>query len=410
MKERLTIPVGGGFSIKMGKLFPPEKSKNKDKDPRILVIKDEKAQFIRLFGIMVDMISGNIAYGMFPDSYEYICIGNIFKDISQLWFNTTKVPNGINMSYIIELMKMEPDYYNIEIQKEVLEGYEKDFIPSSESILLELIRNSLGKEDSELDTFKGMCNSKTVISKVAAHCIQIFLDCESVAKELFESFITEQSDDIVSENAEHQFNKQFMREGNLESLTLKYVMEGYPEILLQEAKSYGYRLKERKALFSRGISPHLFRGGNSISKGYTNDELVDIGKALSSMYYVRKVLVKEKQLAYNFIDMMRSIGWEHNIYFALDTIVEFQSKTLWESIMNRFHMYDIFKELNLSEKEFVIGISEYRNAEMSKVSQGACYGRFTTFPQYKFLSYSIHQTKEAGMIFESTFNMLKKFL
>lgn len=405
MRETFKVPSDVlGYTAK--KLFGQgSKAKASSGEICIDIITDENPQLIRLFGVMVDLISGNMAFGMFPNPEEYICIGNLFTEIASMWgFEKKKIPKGINMSYIIELLKLEPDYYKSEIQNEVFDGFkleEETRSLESESILVNLVRDKFQSPVNKLDYFQTLCTNNQVISVVARYCLKIAVDCEDVSKKIYGAFICESSDSEIKENALTGFDLTRMKGPNTEALFLKYLTKGYPSVLLKDARSYGYRIKERRGLLNKGAF---------FSTTYTDDEVIDIGKAFSSMFYARKVAIKEKQFAHNFIDLMRAVGWEQNIYFALDIIVEYQSKAMWESLMNKFHVYDILSELGMSEKEFVIGISEYRTAEMERVHRGACYGRFTTLAQYKYPTFSLHQIKEAGAIFESSFNMLKKIL
>lgn len=381
------------------RLFPQKRGSN---NLELIVIEDEKARFIRLFGVEVDLNTGNIAFGMFPDPDEYIYIDNLYEIISKQWFGKKKSPKNIDLSYIVELLKLDPDFYQLEIEKEVSEDLKDSIeIKDSKSIMVTLMREKMGVSNEESDSFNKVCTCGKVIYPIAEACINIYLKCSDVSRSLYQSYISEESDVEVREAAEYKFDPA-RRGPNIESLTLSYISKGVPSLLLHEAKSYGYRVKERLGIFNKGTTISMAK--------YSPSDIIDIGKALSSMFYARRIMDREAVLAYNFIDMLRSIGWEQNIYFALDTIVEYKSKAVWESLMNRFHMYDILNDMHLSETRLVQGITSYRGVEMPKVQSGACYGRFTTLTQYKFVSYSIHQIKEAGMVFESTFTLLKKFI
>lgn len=401
MKRTIEVPNVDVIDIfRLRRLFPQKRGSN---NLELTIIEDEKARFIRLFGVEVDLNTGNIAFGMFPDPDEYIYIDNLYEIISKQWFGKKKFPKNIDFSYIVELLKLDPDFYQLEIEQEVSESLKNsiEIKDPSKSIMVTLMRDKMGVSSEDLDAFSRACACKKVIYPITEACLNIYLECSNVSRNLYQSYISEESDDEVREAAEHHFDPA-RRGPNIESLTLSYISKGIPSLLLHEAKSYGYRVKERSGVFNKGT--------NISASKYSPSDIVDIGKALSSMFYARKIMDKEAVLAYNFIDMLRSVGWEQNIYFALDTIVEYKSKAVWESLMNRFHMYDILNDMHLSETRLVQGITSYRGVEMPKVQSGACYGRFTTLTQYKFVSYSVHQIKEAGMVFESTFALLKKFI
>lgn len=401
MKRTVKIPSTDLINIyTFSSLFPQKRGSN---EVELTIIEDEKAKFIRLFGVEVDLNTGNIAFGMFPDSDEYIYIDNLYSMISQMWFGKKTPPEGVDLSYVVELLKLDPIFYRLEIEQDVANALKSNKkVECSDSIMITLVKNKFKDLSSDEEIlFNNVCISGKVVYPIAEACIKLYLKCSEVSRSLYHSYISEESDAEVRENAEYHFDP--VRKGpNIESITLSCISKGVPQLLLQEAKSYGYRVKERSGIFNKGTLIS--------SSKYSPDEMIDIGIALSSMFYARMVMDKEAVLANNFIDMLRSVGWEQNIYFALDTIIDYQSKAVWESLMNKFHMYDILKDLGLSEKGLVKGISGYRGAELPKVQSGACYGRFTTLPQYKFVSYSVHQIKEAGMVFNCTFNLLKKFI
>ena len=382
--------------------------KAKEGEITLKIIEDDEAQFISLFGVFVDLKSGNIALGMFPRADEYICTGNLYKLLAKIWFDSSKMPEAIDKKYVIELLKIDPVYYQDEIVQEVSDAFdlsgsiEEKYNSVTLFYMKDKYRTYGGKE---FEYFRKLIKNGTLISDTVASLINVYITQESIARDYYGAFLTEQYDSdfekFRGKSLEEVINA---KDPNIESLTVRYLKEGLPIVFLNALKSYGFDIKDRKNLFNKS-QPRNIKKSN-----YSGSEIIDIGLALSSMFYSRNVMKKELLLGYNFMDMLRAVNWEQNILFSLDLMVDIKSKVVWESLLKRFHIYEIMDEQGLSEKELVQAVDAYRKTILSQIDWGICYKRMAIINQYKMLSYSPTQLDNAGRIFEMTFTMLNKSL
>lgn len=382
----------------------PGKKRNRNSID-LCIVTDENAQFVSLFGLSVDLISGNIALGIFPRSNEYVKIGNVKDFISRAWFNGKKIPQSIDLKYILELMKLDPVYYQDDIEQEVRDSFDLDGSVADKdfcSIVVKYIKMRYRKsETDESEYFHNLAKRGEFIPKLASDMIDYFIVYEDAARDYFGAFITEQTDQDISKLSKCSLKEvETSREPNLEALTVRYISMGIPEVFLSALKSYGFEIKDRKSLFNRGRRVSM----------YSDSEILDIGIALSSIFYSRNVLKKELILGYNLMDLLRAVNWDQNILFSIDCITDLKSKAVWESVMNRFNVYDILKERNFSEKELVFAVNTYRNSIMCRIDWGMCYNRVAKPAQYKMTSYSPGHLENAGKVFEMSLTMLSKSL
>ena len=371
----------------------------------LCIVTDEGAQFVNLFGLTVDLVSGNIALGLFPRSNEYIKVGNIKNLISKVWFNSKLFPQSIDLKYIIELMKLDPIYYQDAIEQEIRDSFDLDGSLDDEkfgSISVKYIKKRYRSSgNGEIEYFHNLAKQNRFIYELAYFMIDTSRSLEGVARDYYGNFITEQYDQDISRLQKSSFRDvENARDPNLEALTIRYVAMGIPEVFLSSLKSYGFEIKDRKSIFNKG----------TMLKTYSDSELIDIGIALSSMFYSRNVMKKELILAYNLMDLLRAVNWDQNIIFSVDCISDLKSKAVWESVLKRFNVYDILKERNLSEKELVFAVNTYRNSVIYRIDWGMCYNRVAKPDQYKMISYSPGHLDNAGKVFEMTLNMLSKNL
>lgn len=403
--HRITYSKDFGYSF-----FKSRSRGSSNGDIKITIVEDEEAQFINLFGVFVDLNTGNIALGLFPRANEYVCIGNVQKIIAKDWFGEKSLPENFDTKYIIELLKIDPLYYKDEIVNEVFYEFDsedtlKDKYKSVSLYFVKDLYKSVG--DPVFQHFIDVVNSGKLISRIASSLINVYLTQEHIAKDYFGNFITEMYDqDIDKFNGMDIEQVIKARDPNLESLTIRYLSGGeLPAVFLNALKSYGFAVKDRKQIFNRTFPKNIKADGS-----YSDDEIIDIGIALSSMYYARSITKKEYVLAYNFMDMLRAVNWEQNILFALDFMTDYSSKVIWESLLKRFNIYDILKEQGLSEREFVLGVDVYKKSMLPQIDWGTCYKRYGSLNNYRMTSYSPTQIDNAGRVFEMTFQMVNKSL
>lgn len=390
-----------------------------DYDPRTQVLTleeviDEEAHFINLFGLCIDLETGNIALGLSPKSNDYILMGNAYDIMKRTWFVSKRLKTSVDLKYVSELLKLDPIYYKDEIVEELKQAFDnkEDISKNYSSIMVNYAKTlkRRGEENKQEKAFEALVRKNKVISSIAYQFVAMSLTFEDVARSYYGAFITEQTEGEIKSNCGKTL-KQVIdgRSPNMETLTLRYVSIGFPMVFLSALKSYGLGITDRKNLFNKGI-PRGLKSQTGLEHDYTTNEIIDIGIALSSKFYARNITKKEYPLAYNFMDLLRAVNWEHNILFALESITELQSKVIWESLLKKFNIYDILSEQSLSEKEFVLAVDAYRKSLLVQVDYGLCYKRMPSPDQYKMLSYSVDQLETAGNVFEMTFTLLNKSL
>ena len=88
---------------------------------RIKIVEDTNPQFINLFGVNIDLISGDIALGLHILKSEYIKVGNIQDVIANVWFKGDKgLVSTLDLKYILELLKLDPVHYCQEIYEDLM--------------------------------------------------------------------------------------------------------------------------------------------------------------------------------------------------------------------------------------------------------------------------------------------------
>ena len=372
-----------------GRSIFKSKDKNYKNRIEIEVITDKEAQFINLFGVFVDLNSGDIALGLFPRSNEYVKVGNAFNLFLKIWVGNSKI-KGVDMKYITELLKLDPVHYKDDIVKEIRNSLDRhedeNLFHDYKSVSLRYIK-SLKRltYEKEMNYLYNLVSCDLFLQNAISEVVRLSRKLESIARDYYGIFLTEQRDsDIRKFDGEDLAKCLSSNEANMESLTIRYLKYGFPLVFLNAMKSYGFMIKERNALFA--------------NKKILKKELIPIGMALSSMTYSIDTFHKERVLAYNFMDLMRAVSWDSNILFSLERIVETKSKKIWDFLMNKFHMNEILSELNVSEKDFVLEIDSYRKSILNNIDWGMCYKRRAQRPQYKMLSYSPYQIDNAGRL------------
>ena len=89
---------------------------------------------------------------------------------------------------------------------------------------------------------------------------------------------------------------------------------------------------------------------------------------------------------------------------------ESKNRSLYDSLVDRFHIRDILTDYCISESDFVKGLTEYKKSVLSVVDYGSMYKRYANPLGYCLSTHSTRQILNAGKVFESTGKLvLKKF-
>lgn len=369
---------------------------------KVKIIEDTHPKFINLFGVCIDLETGNIALGLTPLKSQYIYVGNFKNVLTKVWFNNDKsIVSTLDIKYYLNLLKLDPLYYVGEIYDDIISQLTNSKISSSTSLSGYYVKLLHSHELSKsLEHFTKLYKKGKLISVLANALVEMYLKLQDLANNFYHNFITEQYNTEVVANYGKTFKGIMSNHNNpyVEALTIRYMKYNFPIVFLNALKSYGHCIKERKNLFNLGMR----------LSSYSSDDITDIGVALSSGYYARKVIKKELILAYNFMDLLIACGWDQNLLVSLEIIVEQRNLNVWKALLNKFNIYDILEEQKLVEKEFVLGIDDYRNNRLIHIDTGTCYKRQPCMNQYNLVSFAPYQICKAGEVLEETFGILLK--
>lgn len=377
---------------------------------RYTLVTDEGARFINLFGLSVEVDSGDIALGYFPSKDSYIKIGNIFDGIRVAMFGKSKdTPfNSEDYRYILECLKVNPKFRasHTDDLEEIVK--EKDIKLPYKSIILNLIASRSNKQYSKSfqNFLRGSGADGRWVTSLIKDCVSISLSLENVARDYFWNFISESNTQEILDNSKLSVVELLeSRKPNLESLMLKYLSYGIPIEFLTAMKSYGFGSKQRKACFPGGgksLKYELSRMSDSV--------LLNIGECLSSLSYVDggaqfPSMVK----TYNIMDLMRAINVETEVLFSLE-ILKDGNGSLYSGISKKFNFDDLLLDSQLTEKDFIVYMDKYQGRFLSLVDRGSVYSRNVSFGQYSFLSFGGRMIESSGMVFQRAISkVLKKF-
>ena len=387
----------------------------------IRVIKDESARFVNLFGLSIDAKTGNIALGLFPNSDEYICIGNFFEDfINRVSLNVGEYIDKSTLrdllrddiGYILEQMKLNPAWFLQGFSTYLSEKYlyqlkaedKKDY---SKSVTLNISNDNLKYRDflsrklipaSRLIDMQDMIYGYLSLSR----------EIELVAHDYFCTFISEKSFDEVCFGLKFSL-KDLMTNSisNLEALTIKYLNEGIPFVLLRELKSYGLGIKQRKEIFEKCKS--------MVADKTRFYEVLRLGELASSFYYLlsRDTVVDihiQGIRSFNIIDLVRARGWLDSLLFSLDVLFDHHNVSAYNSLASKFSFQEILKELAIQETEFIMNLREYQTKVTDLIDGGSVYTRKVLGSQNILAAFNSVQLDKLGEIFSSSSNLiLSKF-
>lgn len=389
----------------------------------VRIISQENAKFINVFGLFVDIETGNIALGLFPDSDNYVCIGNFYEVLSKSMFNTKTMPDWVDKRFLLEQMKLNPKDFMKSSYQTVLDMYQDSLRDCTKysSILLNIASewvDSTKEDPEEVKYFKKHNSSGDFVKEAMTYGISHSVQYDVVAANFFTVYIVENTSSDVTRRMEQMKNSTFgdlindtAVGGNLESLYLMYVGEYHlPPVFLRALKSYGLGLKQRKVI----VGTVADRRGNI--KSYNNESLLMVAENLSSMLYLYSGQItgdtdrKAKTAGFNIIDLLKTVGWEESMLFSLDMVQTLHNRSVYDSLVKRFSIEELLLETKTSMKDFVMSLDTYRKIILPLIDNGSLYTRKTLPSQYAMSVFSPRQVESAGKVFESMSKMiLKKF-
>ena len=375
------------------------------------LVLDEDAKFINLFGLVVDVTSGDIALGYFPEPDKYILVGNIYGIMKKAMFGKASSDEFTDdeLRYILECLKLNPKYFCDSIIEDIkTEHSEKSNKTEYDSVILNLVANRRRSNVSkDLQYFFSVSDKGEFVVEIVKKCMELSYEMQSVAKDFFGNFISEKGpSDVIRDADKGLVTLAESRQPNIEGLMIKYKSLGVPMDLLIALKSYGFGIKQRMSCFPRRNS-WKYRDLSSM----TTDEALRIGELLSSLAYIDSgVSVPVMIKTYNIMDLLRASNQEQNMLFSIEVLSKYKNPTLYASLSKKYNLEDILLEGKMSEQDFLLNASRYGERYLSLIDRGGMYTRDVLFSQYQFSTYSSTMIMNAGKVFERACDMvIKKF-
>lgn len=392
----------------------PYLSNSNSLNPNLELVRvtDEGAKFLNLYGLFVDIESGDIALGMFPDPDDYYCVENIYSIISSKMFGSSKMPSYVDEKYVLECLKIGASYSKDSIYEAVISDYnESDGVDIKyDSVIMNIAEswNHRNKLPKELTTFDSNRSDSRYIYNIMDSCVQILQSLEKTATQFYGAFISEGSvKDVLDTLDESTLVVDLLNgsEPNLEKLTILYMGYGIPLDFLLALKSYGLGIKQRKMIY-QGL-----KGLKANWKQSSRGQIMDYIDMLSSMRYLNDRDVntdKIKVTCFNVIDLIRAVERENDLFFSIDLIIRFKNRSVFDSLESKFSINDIMLENKISEEEFVKCLRDYMINVYPMINNGSVYTRKVLSTQYSMASFSPYQIRNAGRTFERLNKMILK--
>ena len=357
---------------------------------------DSGARFINLFGLFVDVNSGDIALGLFPNPNDYISIGNIYDLIAKYMFDKKEIPNHVDKNFLLERMKLNIAGCMMDIDTEVYKT--EEYVPEFDSVVLNITGKIKHQRSSK--SYDGYDkNREKCISTIIKKCANILNSIVKASRSFFGAFIEESNVREISVNSLINLDLSKVLDSgkaNLEVLTDKYIMMGVSPDLLFALKSYGYGIKQRNLIVD-----------SIVKLGFRNDldnkkDIYSLGDKLSSMSYLstKAATLNGIDTIFNILDMLRAVGWDNSLFFSLEMIQEEKSRFIYDSVTKKFCIRDIITESGIKESDFVKGILDYKESVLPVMSYGYMYTRKPNSGGYCLSTHSIRQLISAGSVFD----------
>lgn len=374
-----------------------EISKYKDLDTENkylkIVVKDDKAEFVNILGLSVNVLNGDIALGLNVKS-DYIVIGNI-KNMIQSAFSVKELPEYFDINYFLSLVKVDlsntvDNIFNIVRDMYLNTLQETD----SKSIVCRIVREK--SLLTSTDTFV-MC----VYNKLSEGCNPVisFMDlCVSLSCKLqaqatffYGSFIENTSYDDIFDTYTYLFDGGYVdistllktSKNNVDLLTLYYISIGIPMIYLSSLLSYGFLIRQRKIEYSSKPSIH--------KEVEYKRFLSNISNSLQSNNYVKD---NTRSIIYNVIDIFICKGKFNLLSYA----VENDNISMVSYLLDLLNLKDVLDDNNITVEWFSAVVLEYIRDIYPLIYNGSLYKKNMLYEQRNFIRVSLSKIYHVGKL------------
>lgn len=374
-----------------------EISKYKDLDTENkylkIVVKDDKADFVNILGLSVNVLNGDIALGLNVKS-DYIVIGNI-KNMIQSAFSVKELPEYFDINYFLSLVKVDlsntvDNIFNIVRDMYLNTLQETD----SKSIVCRIVREK--SLLTSTDTFvMGVYNKLSegcnpVISFMDL-CVSLSCKLQAQATFFYGSFIENTSYDDIFDTYTYLFDGGYVdistllktSKNNVDLLTLYYISIGIPMIYLSSLLSYGFLIRQRKIEYSSKPSIH--------KEVEYKRFLSNISNSLQSNNYVKD---NTRSIIYNVIDIFICKGKFNLLSYA----VENDNMSMVSYLLGLLNLKDVLDDSNITVEWFSAVILEYIRDIYPLIYNGSLYKKNMLYEQRNFIRVSLSKIYHVGKL------------
>lgn len=358
-----------------------------------IVVKDDKADFVNILGLSVNVLNGDIALGLNVKS-DYIVIGNI-KNMIQSAFSVKELPEYFDINYFLSLVKVDlsntvDNIFNIVRDMYLNTLQEID----SKSIVYRIVREK--SLLTSTDTFvMGVYNKLSegcnpVISFMDL-CVSLSCKLQAQATFFYGSFIENTSYDDIFGTYTYLFDGGYVdistllktSKNNVDLLTLYYISIGIPMIYLSSLLSYGFLIRQRKIEYSSKPSIH--------KEVEYKRFLSNISNSLQSNNYVKD---NTRSIIYNVIDIFICKGKFNLLSYA----VENDNMSMVSYLLGLLNLKDVLDDNNITIEWFSAVVLEYIRDIYPLIYNGSLYKKNMLYEQRNFIRVSLSKIYHVGKL------------
>ena len=358
-----------------------------------IVVKDDKAEFVNILGLSVNVLNGDIALGLNVKS-DYIVIGNI-KNMIQSAFSVKELPEYFDINYFLSLVKVDlsntvDNIFNIVRDMYLSTLQETD----SKSIVYRIVREK--SLLTSTDTFvMGVYNKLSegcnpVISFMDL-CVSLSCKLQAQATFFYGSFIENTSYDDIFDTYTYLFDGGYVdistllktSKNNVDLLILYYISIGIPMIYLSSLLSYGFLIRQRKIEYSSKPSIH--------KEVEYKRFLSNISNSLQSNNYVKD---NTRSIIYNVIDIFICKGKFNLLSYA----VENDNMSMVSYLLGLLNLKDVLDDNNITVEWFSAVVLEYIRDIYPLIYNGSLYKKNMLYEQRNFIRVSLSKIYHVGKL------------
>lgn len=358
-----------------------------------IVVKDDKAEFVNILGLSVNVLNGDIALGLNVKS-DYIVIGNI-KNMIQSAFSVKELPEYFDINYFLSLVKVDLSNTVDNIFNIVRDMYWNTLQETdSKSIVYRIVREK--SLLTSTDTFvMGVYNKLSegcnpVISFMDL-CVSLSCKLQAQATFFYGSFIENTSYDDIFHTYTYLFDGGYVdistllktSKNNVDLLTLYYISIGIPMIYLSSLLSYGFLIRQRKIEYSSKPSIH--------KEVEYKRFLSNISNSLQSNNYVKD---NTRSIIYNVIDIFICKGKFNLLSYA----VENDNMSMVSYLLGLLNLKDVLDDSNITVEWFSAVVLEYIRDIYPLIYNGSLYKKNMLYEQRNFIRVSLSKIYHVGKL------------